>query len=335
MKNRILRSIVAGTTAVSLIAALGLTSSAATEKKQAVNLSNVTLRVESTITDAVFKAAGQANTPYKIQSFTYTSGALALQQMAADQLDFTASSEIPPLFASLSQGGGNFKVVATNQSNNLLQDLIIGPNSKIKSVKELKGKKVGYVKATTAQYFLVKMLKSAGLTWKDIQPVNLSPSDGLSALIAGDISAFAVFGNPITTNAKQGGKILASAKNILSGSYYFEASVLALKDPGKTAAILDYLQRIEKVYKWERKNLDKYATIQAPLNGMTKEQFIAYAKAGNAQRLTRVRATTDSDFMKWQDVSNVLYGVGVLEKKVRVRTLYSNALESKIKKLLG
>lgn len=335
MKNKVLRRIISAAAAVSVVAVSFLSSSAVTVKKQSVDLSNVTLRVESTITDAVFKAAGQANTPYKIQSYTYTSGALALQQMAADQLDFTASSEIPPLFASLSQGGGNFKVVATNQSNNLLQDLIIGPNSKIKSVKELKGKKVGYVKATTSQYFLVKMLKAAGLKWTDIQPVNLSPSDGLSALIAGDISAFAVFGNQITANEKQGGKILASAKNILSGSYYFEASVLALKDPGRTAAILDYLQRIEKVYKWERSHLDQYATIQAPLNGMTKPEFIAYVKAGYAQRLTRVRATTDNDFMKWQDVSNVLYSVGVLEKKVRVRTLYSNALESKIKKLLG
>ncbi|MEH1846482.1 MAG: hypothetical protein V7L25_16160 [Nostoc sp.] len=34
-------------------------------------------------------------------------------------------------------------------------------------IADLKGKKVAYIKATTAHYFLIKMLKEVGLTLKD------------------------------------------------------------------------------------------------------------------------------------------------------------------------
>lgn len=350
MKNKTLKTTFAVITAIGLLMTGCSTStqkvqqstssattgtSSSSSATSSTDLSGVTLRVASLATKAIFKAAGQDDTPYTVQYQTYTGGSVALQTMAADQVDLVTTSEIPPLYAALTNGGGNFKIVATYQSNALLQDLIVGPKSTITSVKQLKGKKVGYVKATTSQYFLLKMLTAAGLTWKDIQPVNLTPSDGESALISGDISAFAVFGNPITTNTQQGGKILSSAQNILSGNYFLVANANSLKNSAKKAAILDYIQRLQKVFKWERSNYAKFAAIQAPLSGMTTQQYIVYAKTGDAQRETNIHATIASDFTKWQDVSNVLYSIGALEKKVQVKTLYSSDLESQIKKLIG
>ncbi len=68
------------------------------------------------------------------------------------------SSQIPPIFASLSNNGGNFKIVAIRKGSTLDQELITGPKSKasIHTVADLKGKKVAYVKSTTAQYFLFR-----------------------------------------------------------------------------------------------------------------------------------------------------------------------------------
>lgn len=83
--------------------------------------------------------------------------------MAAGQLDAGCGSQIPPIFASLSNNGGNFKIVAIRKGSTLDQELITGPKSKasIHTVADLKGKKVVYVKSTTAQYFLFKMLAEA------------------------------------------------------------------------------------------------------------------------------------------------------------------------------
>ena len=49
---------------------------------------------------------------------------------------------------------------------------------------DLKGKRVGYVRATTAHYFLSKQLAEAGLSFSDIQAINLSPSQPARAVVA-------------------------------------------------------------------------------------------------------------------------------------------------------
>lgn len=341
MKKRTIKSSIAAVAAIALLltgcstagsqpasSATSATTSASSSSK--LDLSGVTLNVWSNTYANVLKAAGVDNFPYKVNLQTYTGGQLALQAMAADQLDLAQTSEIPPLFASLSNGGGNFKIIATVESNNLNQALIIGPNSKIKSVADLKGKKVGYIQATTSQYFLLKMLKEAGLTWKDITPVNLSPSDGLAALLSGSIQAFAVYGNQITADLQQGGKVLESAETILSGNYLYEASATSLKDPKKAAAIADYIGRMEKLNFWIRGHYDEYATLVADKFGMTKDAFIAYQKKGDAARKAHIRATTDKDLASLQDVADTFNGVGILEKKVAAKSLYSDQLADQI-----
>lgn len=303
--------------------------------EESVDLSGVTLRVMATLIDAdVIKAAGLDDTPYKVEFTAASSGQLALQSVATDQLDLVRTSELPPLFASLAEGGGNFKIVATEEGNTLNQALIVGPQSTAQSVADLKGQKVGYIKATTSQYFLLKMLDEAGLTWDDIEPVELQPADGLTALISGDIAAFAVFGNQIQANIDQGGKVLESAENILSGNYLWEASVIALEDPAKAAAIVDLLGRFEKTNEWIRNHYEDYAALKAEAFGYTdKQDFIDYLKDGDSQRPFHIRVTTEADLEALQDVSDTFFGIGLLEQQVDARLLYSNALEDDISKL--
>ncbi|MBP1736209.1 MAG: nitrate transporter substrate-binding protein [Oscillospiraceae bacterium] len=306
-------------------------ASTATDSSSDIDLSGVTLRVNGfNTTQALLDAAGLSDTPYTLEIDVYAGGNLALQAMAADELDLAYTSEIPPLFASLAEGGGNFKIVATGEGNTQLQDLIVGPESTVQSVAELKGQKVGYVQSTTAQYFLLKMLDQAGLTWDDIEPVNLSPSDGLAALISGDIAAFAVYGPQVTTDLAQGGRILESAEDILSGNYIYSASELALADPATSAAIVDYLSRTEQANEWIRNHYEEYAKIAAESNGMTEEDYVAYLKTGDAQRESHIRAFTESDQASLQDVADSFYGVGLLESQIDVQTLYSDTLADQI-----
>lgn len=305
-------------------------------KEETLDLSGVTLRVNGfPTTQALFEAAGVADTPYKLDIGIYAGGNLALQAMAADELDLVYSSEIPPLFASLAEGGGNFKVVATGESNTLLQDLIVGPQSTAQSVADLKGQKVGYVQSTTAQYFLLKMLDEAGLTWNDIEPVNLSPSDGLAALFSGDIAAFAVYGNQITANLEQGGRVIASGQDILSGNFLYSASELALQNKELSAAIVDYLDRTEKANEWIRGHYEEYAKIAAESSGMSEADYVTYLKNGDGQRKSHIRAYSDKDQASLQDVADTFHKIGVLEKAVDVKTLYSDALSKDIDEKIG
>lgn len=298
-----------------------------------IDMSGVTLRVQYTFPadSNLFGLAGLDDTPYKLEFYSYTGSNLALQAIATDNLDLARSSDIPPLYAALTEGGGNFNIVAVEKMYLGKQALIIGPESPIKTVADLKGQKVGYVMATSAQFFLAKMLEEAGLAWGDIEAINLSPSDGLAALLGGEIAAMAVFGNQITACEQAGGSVLQWADKILSGNTYWEANIQSLKDPAKAAAIVDYLQRTEKLEAWIRENHQAYAEVMADkYYGMTVPDFIKYIEAGEAVRQNHVFAYVDADIAALQDVSDVLFETKALEKEVDVAPLFNDILSADI-----
>ncbi|WP_298370618.1 aliphatic sulfonate ABC transporter substrate-binding protein [uncultured Bradyrhizobium sp.] len=69
--------------------------------------------------------------------------------------------------------------------------LVTAKDSKIASVADLKGKRVAVTRGTDPHIFLVRALLGAGLTEKDITPVLLQHADGKTALIRGDVDAWA------------------------------------------------------------------------------------------------------------------------------------------------
>lgn len=322
------------TSASSVNASSSSPSGSATTSDSSVDLSKVTLLVGQTgwgSLEAGFKAAGLDQTPYKVEYSVFQGGNLQLEAIAAGHLDLAQTSEIPPIFASLAAGGGNFKIIALSNSNTLNQELVIPKGSTIKTVADLKGKKVAYVKATTAHYFLLKMLQEAGLSWTDIQPVELSTSDGLSALLGGSVDALASYGNSITSAHANGATTLASAKDILSGNFPIEATPAAIADPGKHAAIADYLNRINQYYDWARSNQQKWAEITAAATHQKVEEALKTIQDGDTQRPSKIKSVSPQAIASNQDVADALLTVGLLKDKVDVKLLYSDAFSGEIK----
>lgn len=302
------------------------------------DLSKVTLRVGQTgwaNLEKGFKEAGLDNTPYKLDFSVFQGGNLQLEAMGANHLDVGLTSEIPPLFASQATNGGNFNVIAVQQGNTLTQELVIPKGSPIKSVADLKGKKVAYVSSTTAHYFLIKMLKQAGLTWNDIQPEALSTSDGLSALLGGKVDALASYGNAIISAHTNGATTLADAKDILSGSFLLVASLNAIKDANTHAAIVDFLGRLNKFYEWIRSNEQKWAEITATNTKQPVEQALSTIKNGEEQHPTKLSADFDKGIASQQDVADTLSEVGLLKTKLTVGSFWSKSFEADLKKIAG
>lgn len=301
-----------------------------------VDLSKVTLRVGQTgwsNLELGFKEAGLDKTPYKVQYSVFQGGNLQLEAMAAGNLDLASTSEIPPLFASQAANGGNFKVIASFESTTLNQEIVIPKGSPIKSVAELKGKKVAYVSSTTAHYFLIKILQQAGLSWSDIDAVQLSTSDGLSALISGKVDALASYGNAIISAHQNGATVLASAADILSGNFLYESTPDAINDPAKHAAIVDYLTRLNKFYAWSRSNQQKWAEITATNTKQPVEQALDTLKKGEAQRPSKLSSDFPKAIASQQDVADALSSVGALKGKIEINSIWSRAFEEELKKI--
>ncbi|MFM9277442.1 ABC transporter substrate-binding protein [Paenibacillus jiagnxiensis] len=306
------------------------------ETSTSADLSTVTLRVGQTgwsNLELGFKAAGLSDTPYKVQYSVFQGGNLQLEAMAAGNIDLGSTSEIPPLFASQAANGGNFKIIASFESTTLNQELVIPKGSPIKNVADLKGKKVAYVNATTAHYFLAKMLEAAGLSWSDIEAVPLSTSDGLSALISGKVDALASYGNAIITAHQNGATELASAKDILSGNFLYEATPAAINDPAIHAAIVDYLTRLNKFYAWTRNNQQQWAEITAANTKQPVEQALNTLKLGEAQRPSKLSSDFEKAIASQQEVADTLAGLGLLKSDLDVSSIWSREFEEELQQI--
>ena len=112
----------------------------------------------------------------------------ALEFLNAGSIDFGSSAGSAALVARIN--GNPIKSIYV-YSRPEWTALVTTRDSKIASVTDLKGKRVAVTRGTDPHIFLVRALLDAGLSEKDITPVLLQHGDGKTALIRGDVDAWA------------------------------------------------------------------------------------------------------------------------------------------------
>ncbi|MBB5190760.1 sulfonate transport system substrate-binding protein [Silvimonas terrae] len=110
------------------------------------------------------------------------------EALANNQLDFSSLGDLPSVIGRsvgldtrliLVNGRGSQGYVATR------------PDSPIKRVEDLRGKRIAFNKGTASQLFLDRVLAAHGMTEADIKGVNMTPSAYTAAFLAGEVDAIA------------------------------------------------------------------------------------------------------------------------------------------------
>jgi sulfonate transport system substrate-binding protein len=112
----------------------------------------------------------------------------ALEFLNAGSIDFGSTAGSAALLAKIN--GNPIKSIYV-YSQPEWTALVTTKDSKIAKIEDLKGKRVAVTRGTDPHIFLVRALQSVGLTEKDITPVLLQHPDGKTALIRGDVDAWA------------------------------------------------------------------------------------------------------------------------------------------------
>lgn len=270
----------------------------------------------------LFKAAGVTPSGYEVAYSEFSGGNLILEALNAGSLDVGGMSEIPPVFAA---GAANprFRQIAVEHGDVNNQVVLVPKGSKINELADLKGKRVGYVRATTSQYFLIRMLESVGLSWSDITAVPLGVSDGASAFSNGSLDAWAIYGFPIQRAiALDGARILKTALGFLSGNYLVSANLDTLADPNKVALIQDFLGLLRKAYAWSAQNPDAWAAIVADAIAVPKAYVLDSFHRKSAPYT--LQPVTPAAVASQQAVADVFDKAGLLPKPVQVAPLWDN-----------
>lgn len=133
----------------------------------------------------------------------------SINALNAGQLDCN-SQTLNDTLSSIA-AGADLQVVLTNDISSGNDQVIVGPG--IRSVADLKGKKVAAEQGTVDHYLLLLGLSKARLTDKDIQFVPLETGAAAAAFVAGKVDAVGVFA-PFTTQAlkRPGSRTLFSSR---------------------------------------------------------------------------------------------------------------------------
>ena len=190
----------------------------------------------------------------------------SLEYLNSGSVDFASTAG---LAAVLSRANGSPIKTVYVQSQPEWTALVVDKDSPIKSLKDLKGKKIAATKGTDPFLFTLQALDTVGLSKGDVQLVHLQHPDGKTALERKQVDAWAGL-DPLMASAEvqSGAKLLY--RNIGFNSY----SVLSVKDQfskSSPEAIEAVIQAYEKARKWAKANPDQLAELLAreakiPLN---------------------------------------------------------------------
>jgi len=267
---------------------------------------------------------------FRVDFSEFQAGNLVVEALNAGSLDIGSMSEIPPIFAAAS-AIKSFKQIVVLHGDVNNQVVLVPKRSKARSIADLKGKRVGYVRATTSQYFLIKMLAEVGLKWSDITPVAIGVSDGAAAFSQGSLDAWAIYGFPIQRAvATEGARVLKTAYGILSGNYPIVAHHDALADSEKAKMIGEYLLSLSKGLKWARANESQWAGLVAQDIGVPKAYVDEQFK--NKSAPFQLRAVTPAAIASQQEVADLFVAQKLLPKPVDVRGLWDDRFNAIIEK---
>ncbi|WP_304186566.1 ABC transporter substrate-binding protein [Phenylobacterium aquaticum] len=275
-------------------------------------------------------AAGLADTPYKVAYSEFAGGNLITEAISARAIDIGSMSEIPPIFAA---GKAPLLRLAAVQRADVNSQVVLVPDgSAIRTGADLKGRRVGFVKATTSHYFLLRLLAESRLTFADIQPVALSPQDGLAAFGRGAIDAWVIYGvQGNIARARLNARVLTTGLGRLSGNFVHAALSEALDDAARRAAIVDYLGRLQKAYQWGEANAETWAAAQSKATGVPAEIYLQQHKERSGP--TQLGPVTEEAIASQQQVADTFAKAGVIPAAVDVRPLWTTALNADLKSI--
>ena len=118
--------------------------------------------------------------------FDSASGPKIIQALGGDSIDLSFVNTTAALLA-LAQGAVPLKMISVPTDPSRLFALV--GRSDIESVEGLKGKKVAATEGTALHYFLARVLTKYGMSFSDIEFVNLPAPQGQAAFVAGQVDA--------------------------------------------------------------------------------------------------------------------------------------------------
>src|ERR1700754_3617111 len=202
---------------------------------------------------------------YSVSWTEFPSGPPLLEALNVGSIDFGITGETPPIFAQAA--GAPLVYLAYDPPAPQGEAVLVPKDSPLKSVAELKGKKVALNKGSNVHYLLVRALEKAGVKYSEIDPVFLAPADARAAFERGSVDAWAIW-DPFqaAAEAATGARTLADGTDTVANyQFYFSSKKFLDANPKIVDAVLTELSSVDD---WAKGDIHAVAEQLAPAIGL-------------------------------------------------------------------
>jgi sulfonate transport system substrate-binding protein len=302
------RSIIAGAL---ILASLAISPAQAQDKPTEIRIGTQkggffpAVRQRRSVEDA-FRPLG-----IEVKWIDFQFGPPLLEAINVGSVDFGYVGDAPPIFAQA--GGARIRYVAAVKSNGSNEAIVVPQDSPIKTLADLKGKRIAFGKGSSAHNLLVAALEKAGLAWSDITPAPLAPADATAAFLKGAVDAWSIW-DPYLALAelREHARVIAFDKDVhTTNAFYIAGSDFVEKYPSLVAK-LNAVLASEGL--WADTHHAEVSTAQAEATGVDIEAIRRFVDRSNY----RVVPVDDEVVKVQQAVADRFTRLGLIPKPVNV-----------------
>jgi sulfonate transport system substrate-binding protein len=242
----------------------------------------------------------------------FQAGPPLLEALNAGSIDFGYTGDAPPIFSQAA--GGNLVYAAASAPSGDGEAIVVKANSPIRTVADLKGRTVAVGRGTSSHNLLVAALEKAGLSFSDIKPAYLLPSDAGAAFANDSVDAWAIWDPYFAlAQARNDTRVLVTSAQVFEVSAYFLANkTFAGAHPGIVAGALAALTESAV---WAAANRDQVAQALAAVTGIP----YPIQKVAADRTQFGVRPLSDAVLSSQQATADRFHRVGLIPRAIQVR----------------
>lgn len=250
----------------------------------------------------------------KVKWTEFPAGPQMLEGLNVGSIDLGVVGETPPVFAQAA--GADLVYVGNEPPAPRAEKVLVPKDSPIKSLADLKGRRVVLNKGSNVHYLLVKALESVNLKYSDVEVAFLPPADARAAFERGAVDAWVIW-DPFgaAAEAQLGARILADGTGIANNyNFYIASRPFVQKHPQVLASALE---AINETGEWVGRNQAEAAAIVAPQIGLPVDvAAVSISRYGYG-----VKPLTDDVIRHQQQMADTLTGLKLIPKQLDVASV--------------
>lgn len=241
----------------------------------------------------------------------FQSGPPLIEALNAGAIDFGYTGDTPPIVAQAA--GVDFVYVASIPQPGKSNAILVRDAAGIRTLADLRGKRIAFVKGSSAHNVLVRVLGRANVGWTDITPVYLQPADAGAALRSGAVDAWSIW-DPFYAAAEHdpGIHVLTNAEGVAPSNAFFLATrSFATQNPGVISAIVE---ETTSAWHWAEHHQDELATVLSDASGVP----VAVEKAVAARTSFEIAYITPRIIAQQQSIATSFSDLGLIPHAVQI-----------------